>query len=112
MKLKTLLPIALLCLSFSAAADFTTTSRAYEVVLNDFRAPATESGAAFFKTCHTCDAMRVRVTPGTRYFVNDKAVSLRVFRDAVATADRSRTLPVVVLHHLESDTIVSIRLTV
>lgn len=112
MTLKTLLPIALLCLSLSAAADFTTTSRAYEVVLNDFQAPATENGAAFFKTCHTCDAMRVRVTPNTRYFVNGKAVPLHAFREAVAMADRRRVLPVVVLHHLESDTIVSIRLTV
>ena len=111
MKSKIFLAIGLLVLSFSAAADFKTVSRAYEVVLRDFRAPTTPNSVAFIKTCSSCDTMQLRVTPDTRYVVNGQPVTLKEFRDSVSQVNRRRAVPVIVLHHLESDTVVSISLT-
>lgn len=108
MKIKTLVTVMLLCLGLSAGAADRIISQAYEVVLSEFTAPATENGGASFKTCSECDRRIVRVTSGTRYSVNGQAVTLEEFRRAVAQADDRDEKSVTVLHHLESDTIVSI----
>ena len=110
MKIQTLIAIALLRLVLSSVANGQgkTIVAAYEVVLSDFRPPATSNGGAAFKACRECERQLVRVTAATRYSVNGKTVRLDDFRSAVATArDRDRTL-VLVLHHLESDTLKSI----
>ncbi len=110
MKIQTLIAIALLSLVLSGVANGQgkTVVAAYEVVLSDFRPPATSNAGAAFKACQECERQLVRVTTATRYSVNGKTVRLDQFRTAVATArDRDRTL-VIVLHHLESDTLTSI----
>jgi len=108
MNIKTLFVFALLGLSFSAAADSTTISRAYEIGIENFRAPATPNDVATFKRCATCDQLSVRATPDTSYVVNGKSVTLKKFRDAIALSGGHINAPVIVLHHLESDTLVSI----
>ena len=100
----TLLTIGLM---FSAHAGATglgpVVSQAYEISLRDFRAPVTTNGAASFKECEDCERMSVRVTNRTRYQINGRAVRLEDFRKKVSQAgDRGG---VIVLHHLESDTI-------
>ena len=110
MKIQTLIAFALLSLAVSGVANGQrqVQSRAYEVVLSDFRPPATSNGGAAFKECQECERRLVRVTNATRYSVNGKTVRLDQFRTAVATAtNRDETL-VIVLHHLESDTLTSI----
>ncbi|MEJ2129236.1 MAG: hypothetical protein P8X81_10375 [Woeseiaceae bacterium] len=83
-------------------------SQAYEIALTDFLPPATRNGSATFNRCETCEKESVRVTAETRYTVNGRAVRLEDFRKAVAGAHDRDQATVVVLHHLESDTIVSI----
>jgi len=112
MKFKTLFVIALLGLSFSAAADFTTVSRAYEIGIENFRAPPTAHGVATFKQCDECDRLSVRATPNTSYVVNGKSVTLKKFREAIALSGGQIGAPVIVLHHLESDTLVSISVNI
>ena len=86
-------------------------SQAYEVRLSDFRAPGTAGGTATFKQCAECEAQTLRVAGDARYQVNGKTVRFEAFRKAVASVnDRGNTL-VVVMHHLESDTIVSINVS-
>lgn len=106
MKFKTRYIALLLCLGLSAATHAgDVVSQAYEVSLDNFRAPATVNGGISFKECDRCERRVVRVGAGTRYNVNGKAVSLDDFRKAIASAnDRSKTW-LTVLHHLESDTI-------
>ncbi len=114
MKIQTLIAIALLSLAVSGVANGQgkVVVDAYELVLSDFQPPATSNGGATFKACRECERQLVRVTADTRYSVNDKPVRLDQFRTAVATArDRDRTL-VIVLHHLESDTLTSIGVSV
>ena len=108
MKIKTLLTVTALCLGLSTAAADRIISQAYEVVLSEFTAPVTENGGATFKECGDCERRIVRVTSSTRYGVNGRAVTLDEFRRAIAQADDQDEKSVTVLHHLESDTIVSI----
>ena len=108
MNIKTLIVLTLICFGLSAAAEDRIISVAYEVALSDFSAPVTAHGGASFKPCGECDRIIVRVTPATRYSINNKTVRLEDFRKAVRQADERDTKGLVVLHHLESDTIKSI----
>jgi hypothetical protein len=111
MKFKTLITATLLGLSLSMAAQSQVVSRAYEVGLEDFREPATENGGASFKACEDCARQLVRVTAATQYIVNGKTVRFDDFRKLVTTARRRGGADLVVLHHLESDTIKSINVS-
>lgn len=102
---------------FSIALGFSThavaglgpiVEQAYEVAISDFRAPGTAGGTAAFKACEGCDTQTVRVSADARFIVNGKTVRFEEFRKAFAAAGNSDEAMVVVLHHLESDTIVSI----
>jgi len=112
MKIKTLITVTLLCLGLAAAVQSQVVSQAYEVALSDFRAPATENGGVAFKKCADCDRKVVRVTSGTHYSVNGKTVRLQDFRKAVSQANDRDEKTVVVLHHLESDTVISIAVSI
>jgi hypothetical protein len=106
MKIKTLFATALLGISFVAAGQVV--SQAYEIALGDFRAPVSQNGVAVFKRCNDCERLLVRVTPATSYTVNGKNVRLEKFRKVVGPAGSHKSGDVIVLHHLESDTIKSI----
>jgi len=112
MNIKTLFAITMICFGLSATAEDRILSLAYELALSDFQAPVTQNGSAAFKTCDTCERKYVRVTPATRYSVNGKVVRLEDFRDAVRRVRNRDEKGVVVLHHLESDTIKSISATI
>ncbi len=112
MNIKTLLAVTLICLGLSAAAEDRIISLAYEINLSDFHAPTTANSSISFKECAECEQIRTRVTPNTRYAINGKTVRLEDFRQAVTQAhDRDEKL-VVVLHHLESDTIKSLDVSI
>jgi hypothetical protein len=111
MKTKLFLTAMFLSLALPAAAEFTTVSRAYEVSIMDFRAPASVDGGLAFKGCAKCDTISARVTPNTRYQVDGKALPLEKFRQAAARIYNREAATIIVLHHLESDTIVSVSLT-
>ena len=112
MNFKTSIAIALLFIGAQAVNAGTVISQAHELALANFQAPATENSVAAFRKCGNCKYKRVRVSSDTRYSVNDELVSLADFRKAIL-AVRDRSAPtVVVLHHLESDTIVSIDISI
>lgn len=108
MKIRTLFTTTLLCFGVALAAQAQVISQAYEIALSDFTAPATENGGVSFKQCESCARQLVRVSAGTRYAINGKPVSLVDFRLAIARARGNAEKAVTVLHHLESDTIESI----
>jgi len=112
MNIRKSLICALLVVSLPAVAEFTTISRAYEVALSDMRVPATPSSGIIFKQCTDCDMMSVRVTPDTQYIVNGKSITLKAFRKAVFQIRDRAAETIIVLHHLESDTIVSVSVTI
>jgi hypothetical protein len=114
MNIKTLAAIAaiaMLSLSATAATNFVPVTQTYEVAIGDFQAPISTNAMAIFKPCDKCDSMSLRVTPNTQYIVNGKSVTLQKFRDAISLADRRALIPVNVKEHLESKTVVSIKVT-
>ena len=101
MKIKMIVTALLLSLSIAAAAQMTTVAEAYEVALSDVRLPQNEAGTIAFKTCADCPYETKRVNATTVWEFNGKAMSLEKFRYHFASVDRSRNIPVQVLHHLE-----------
>ena len=108
MNIKTLLIAILLGLSLPVAAEFTTVSLAHEVSLSNFRVLISHNSVVSFKNCDDCDIQSVRSTPKTQYVVNGHSVKLKEFREIVfKVKDRAHTA-IIVLHHLESNTVVSV----
>jgi len=108
MHIRKLLIALLMSLSLSAMADFVTTELAYEVALSNLTTPVSSSGSLVFKECDDCDTMMIRMTGNTRFIVNGRTVELKEFRKQVFQVNDRRNVPVTVKHHLESDTIVSV----
>ena len=105
MHIRKLLALVLLGLSLSAAADFTTITAAYEVAVSDLRMPRNEGGTLTFKQCSDCELQTLRVSGKTRYVLNDRDVELTEFKERLAGA---RNEAATVMHHLESNTITAI----
>jgi len=112
MKIKTLLAVTLICLGLTAAAEDRIITLAYEITLSDFNAPVTANGGVTFKECADCEQIRTRVTPATRYAINNKTVRLEDFRKAVGQVRNPDEKLIVVLHNLESDTIQSLNVSI
>jgi hypothetical protein len=80
-------------------------SQGYEIALSNFQAPATANGGVSFQECDECERMTVRVTADTLYKVNGRPVRLADFKKAIAVANNRDEVVLTVLHHLETDTI-------
>lgn len=111
MHIRTYLAVIILCLSLPVAAEFQTVSLAYEISLNNFWAPASHNAAVIFRECDECDPLRVRVTANTVYRVNNELVTLKEFRKSIFRVRRRADETIIVLHHLESDTIEQVSVT-
>lgn len=114
MNIKKILTITLLCAGFATSAygQGQVVSQAYELYLSNFTAPTTANSGVSFRECDDCDNVRSRVTDATSYSVNGKRVRLEDFRKAVTQAHSPDETVVIVLHHLESDTVVSIDVSI
>jgi len=100
--------LALAALSSPALAEFQTVSRAYEVALGNIRMPTSANSSMSFSECDECETHTVRVTPRTRFVVNGRTVTFERFREMTAGVNDADSVPVIVLRHLESDTITKI----
>jgi hypothetical protein len=98
--------LVLIALSFSAAADFTTITEAYEVNSGDLRLPRNTGGTLTFKQCSECELQTLLVNSATRYIIDGRDVELTEFKERMAGV---RNETVTVLHHLESNTITAIK---
>ncbi|MDJ0712271.1 MAG: hypothetical protein QNJ14_17920 [Woeseiaceae bacterium] len=96
---------AIATFSVPALADFKTVSRAYEVALGNMRIPTSAYSAVRFSECEDCETHAVRLTANTRFVVNGRSVSFERFQAMAAAVNDADSVPVIVLHHLESDTI-------
>ncbi len=108
MKLKLLIAAALLSLTLPAVADFKQVAAAYEVALSDVRLPRADGGTIAFKECSTCEYRRIRVGADVSYRLNGKRVSLKQFREAMATVQDREAEAVTVLHHLERNQVTAV----
>ncbi len=101
----------LLGLSLAASADPQIISRAYELSLADFRAPATENGGVIFRACSDCEFIAARVGPATQYKLNGQDIKLSDLRKELRSVRDRKSVSVTVLRHLESNTIELISVT-
>lgn len=112
MKISKLMLIGMaLCISLPVSAEMRTIAAAYEVALNDFHVPASENGILSFKQCSTCKVQVVKVTGQTEYILNQEKLELSDFRKSLSTVRNRSTVTVIVRHHLESDTIDRVSVT-
>ena len=108
MKMRRLLPALLICACLPAMAQFRTVERAIEVALSDMQVPSSTSGSLIFKECANCESSLIPMSSSTRFVVNGETVGLKAFRDNVlGISDRAR-VTVVVMHHLESNTVTAV----
>ena len=108
MNIRKFLSVAVITIGLVASAQAQVVSQAYEIMLNELRTPSSASGTVAFKECDECEQKLVRVTANTRYSINGKVVRYADFSRAVAAASNRDEVPVIVLHHLESNTVESI----
>ncbi len=108
MHIRKLLAIVILGLGVSAAADFTTVTAAYEVAVSDLRLPRSTGGTLSFKECSDCAAQTLRVSGETRYVLNDRSYTLVEFTKQVKGVSNKKDETATVMHHLESNTITAI----
>ena len=102
----------LLALAAPVSGQYEVTLRAHEVRLSELRLPASESGSLAFKACDECEYVTRRVTPGTRWEINGKAVRLEEFRTLVETiSDRAKST-VTVGHDLTADVISDVSIAI
>ena len=100
--------IALFVVSWPAAGQFQVVELAHEVPTSHFVPPVTRNGSITFRSCNDCQSFTVRMTPETRFIVNDRDVELKDFRSAVLSLGRSDKKYLTILHHLERNTVSSI----
>lgn len=111
MMFRVLLVSALVLAGVAAEADFRTVRLAYEVQLTEFQPPATVNGRLLMRECRTCDQRSLRVTANTRYELNHQRVGLAEFKRALLNVRNRDSEMVIVLHHLESDTVTAVTAT-
>ncbi len=108
MRIRKLLVLVLLGLSFAAVADFRTITEVYEIDLTNLRLPGTEGGTLAIKECDECDVQTLRVSAGTRYVLNHRDVTLVEFKKAISRVRNREDVIVDVAHHLESDSVTKV----
>ncbi len=107
MKLTSLITAILMFLTLPVLADFDTASRAYEVGASYVTVPTSDNSDISCSECEDCDRVTARLTPQTHYTLNGQNVRFAEFREAILQAKQTEQSGVVILHHLESDTVVS-----
>jgi len=113
MNTRTLLAaFALVCTTPALAVEYMTVAPAYEVPLAHLRAPATANGGITFKECDDCPSRSIRVTDDTLYVLNGRPTTLGKFKDAIATVRDRRSVTVTVVHHLETNVVTKVKVTV
>ena len=108
MQIRKLLVLILLGLSLSAAADFTTITEVYEIDLTNLRLPGTEGGTLAIRECDDCELQTLRVSATARYVLNDRDVTLAEFKKAISLIRNRKAVVIDVFHHLESNTITAV----
>lgn len=73
--MRILLPVLTACLLASSTASafkrvFELLEGSYELILDEVTLPDSTAGTIIFRECDTCERRSLRVTSGTRYFVN------------------------------------------
>lgn len=108
MRNRTIIAAALILFCAGASAQFKTIELAHEIDLADFVVPVTTSGVVNIRVCETCESIKSRLTPNTRFVINKQNVGLQEFRSRLAAVRDRSSRSLTILQHLETNTVTSI----
>jgi hypothetical protein len=100
--------LALASVSVAAHADMRTVVKAYEVGVNDFRAPGTANGTLAMRACPDCKFQTLRVTSATRYQLNGAPVEFVEFLDALKLNQNRDKSIIIVKHDIDEDVVTAV----
>ena len=112
MRIRITITAVLVLLCTSVSAQFMTVELAHEVPLSEFVVPVTQNGTLNFKQCADCKTFSARLTPSTRYVINDAQVELQEFRKQITAIRNRGNKTVTVLQHLETNTVTLIEIRI
>jgi hypothetical protein len=108
MKYRIIITALIMVFTLPALADFVTISRAYELEPELVNIPLSPSSSMLFSNCSGCEITSGQLTTQTRFSVDAKTVDFDEFCDAMRLAKQSEHSGIFLQHHLESNTIVSV----
>lgn len=109
MRIRNLLVLAILGLSYSAAADFRTVMEVHEVDLVNLRLPVTVNSTLAFSECRDCARRTLRASAATHYVLNGQTVTLAQFKNAIRGIANRNDVIVDVFHDLATDAAIRVR---
>jgi hypothetical protein len=112
MRITAALLTAILYFQSSAFGQFTIVELAHEIPLTEFTVPVTRNGTLNFRQCSDCKQFSARMTPQTRFIVNDQDVDLKEFRERVLALGRSEEHVLTILQHVEKNTVTFISISI
>ena len=108
MKIRIIITTLVIVFALPALADFVTISRAYELEPEHVYVPVSPSSSMLFSNCDKCERVSGQLTAQTQFSVGGKNVDFEEFCDALRLAKQSEHSGVFLLHHLESNVIESV----
>ncbi len=107
--IKTLTIALVLAFSISTYAEGLPMTKTFEVSIFSVRMPVSENGTISIRECDDCDYHSLRVTPGTQYLINDKALKLEQFRKVLTEMRQQGDTTVNVKRDDASNTVANVR---
>lgn len=107
--IKTFAIAAALLFSLATFAQSLPPSKTFEISIFSVRMPVSESGTISIRECEDCDYHSIRVTPQTQYLINDHAMTLEQFRQALTEMRQRGDTTVNVQRDDTSNTVVTVR---
>ena len=108
MKYRIIIAALMMAVTAPALADFVAVSRAYELEPNLVNVPVSSSSSMSFSNCDGCETTSGQLNAQTRFSVDGETVDFEEFCDAIRLAKQSEHSGIFLLHHLESNAILSV----
>lgn len=106
--IKTILLSLLLVASTGAIANSMPPTKTYEAMIKSVRLPKVPNGTLAVRECDDCDYETYRVTPRTRYSVDNKTMRLKDFRATLEKLALDDEHNVNVTRDIQSNTIIAV----
>ena len=111
MKIRITIATAFMLMCAAVSAQFMTVELAHEVSLSEFVVPVSQNGSLNFRACSDCKSFTARLTPRTRYIINNKDVELQEFRQRLGGVHNRDEHALTILQHLETNTVTYISIS-
>ena len=108
MKYKIMIMALVMVFTLPAFAEYVTISRAYELDAAQVSVPVSANSRIQFSRCDQCEKRSAQLTEETLFTVGGETVNFQDFCDAMRLAKQSERTAMLLEHHLKSDTVISV----